>query len=187
MSNDLRSPLLEEQSVSPPSSPTRLMDEPERYSVLSEAVKKPMSIRLNKKVIVVNYWTEDGLHLVHELEVMPNHRVYDVITLSLHFFIRQHELPNEPEKYLLRFANSKGKAKTDMPRLDISRAVIETNFERFTLVEKAKDDRDKVKLEPVKNLEETLEGTDKQYEEKLESAPEPIKKKNVFCCCFTSD
>ena len=106
-----------------------------------------------------------------ELDVSQKDRVHDVIVTALAHFSRTQSLPTSPDQYLLRFANKRGRPKTDMPKLDMSRIVIDTNFTKFALCDKGLDEAQKVSLEPV--------STD------CEVPAKPSK--SIFSCCFRSD
>mmetsp|Transcript_31476 Transcript_31476/g.31168 ORF Transcript_31476/g.31168 Transcript_31476/m.31168 type:complete len:127 (+) Transcript_31476:245-625(+) len=124
---------------------------------------------------------------MQEIEVFQNDRVFDVITRASEYFSAKYNAPRDPSAYLLRFADKKGKPKTDMPVLDSGQSVIETNFVRFALCEKRFDEKSRDKMQPVVNLDDETSFTAPETPSAKQPAVEEkrtIKKK--FCCCFTS-
>lgn len=163
MSKDLNVPFIE------PNTP---------ISGLSQVIKSPdtgfVVQKSHKFTIMVYYWVGDTAYM-QQLDLSPHHRVYEVINMALHHFRRQHELPCEPNHFLLRFASKDGSPKTHYPKLEVSRSVVATNYRRFCLLEKSRDER----------IKSWGCGTEMHTE-----APETegvSKKRSLFCCCFSSD
>jgi len=195
MSDNLKEHLLgEEKSVSPASSPPgshrpswNKQEEPSTQSQLSAALMQPktqtslMKLSPKKSNVVVHFWTNynSGEHFFTDIEVFQDHRVLDVITKAVEHFSTQTKIPGNPNLYLMRFANKKGEPKSDMPVLDIGQKVIETNFNRFALCEKAQDEKSKEKLEPFKEEAGETEPEPKvETKNTQESQPEP----DQTCC-----
>ena len=87
---------------------------------------------------------------------------------------------------MLRFANKKGKPKSDMPCLDVGQSVLDTGFVRFALCLKKIDESSKDKLEYINNISEVEE-----IEPPKPKVEEPVKvaepKRRSIWCCFSSD
>jgi hypothetical protein len=154
---------------------------------------KPGSLSPSKKLISVNYWSEynKGEHHINQFEIFNNQKVLDLINISIQYFSQKLSENNQrfnqnPADYVLRFANKKGKPKSDMPCLDVGQSVLNTGFVRFALCLKKIDESSKEKLEYINNISEVEE-----IEPPKPKVEEPVKvaetKKRSIWCCFSSD
>ena len=210
---ELKEPLIDErQSVSPASSPRESSSSiryddavvvPSNSSLLSQAVRQAHSrtpndainasgLELHKVMISVHYWAQynKGQHLMHNLEVYQNQKVIDVIEIAVKYFSEvlmqeQTQMDSQIGNYLLRFANKQGQPKSDMPYLDAGQSVIETCYFRFALCHRMVDEKAKVKLRAISNLEDVSKF--ETLPQSMFEAEEKKTKRNFLCCCFSSD
>lgn len=104
----------------------------------------------------MHYWSQfnDGDHHMVDIDAYQNDKIIDLVTKSVEHFSVKNGIKNDPMIYLLRFADKKGKPKTDMPLLDIGQSAIDANFQRFALCEKKQDEKAKEVMEPVADFED---------------------------------
>lgn len=211
---ELKEPLIDErQSVSPASSPRESSNSiryddavvvPSNSSLLSQAVRQAHSrtpndainasgLELHKVMISVHYWAQynKGQHLMHSLEVYQNQKVIDVIEIAVKYFSEvlmqeQTQMDSQIGNYLLRFANKQGLPKSDMPYLDAGQSVMETCYFRFALCHRMVDEKAKVKLRAISNLEDVSK-FETLPQSMFEAEKKETKKRNFLCCCFSSD
>ena len=139
------------------------------------------------KKVVIHYWEDynTGKHHVLEVDIGPDFTVEDLM-LSMITYLdknagrKKYEIVN----FVMRLASKDGLPKLDMPVFEISQKVQNVEFVRFSLCDKALDEKTRLSMKELVFTDDEEEMKNQETKENKQEKPSNNKSawKKIFCC-----